>query len=163
MFLLRYKLTETGAYQAPYVLSPGPTAVDYPPRRLFVEKEVQDGGSILQRPIWDSRPRRWIWKGYHPRIPVYERQWAELERHDTLSRLRRGEPATVQIWEDESTVGGFGKTTDGLAPNMVSHTNLQWTTVRFVQVSRDPRDNGGLVVYEESVVEFRIAGDYTDF
>jgi hypothetical protein len=104
----------------------------------------------------DGRPRRWIWKGYRPTIAMYETQWKFLETLDVFARLERGEPSTVQIWEDESTVGGFGLTTDGLEPDMVAHSNIKWTTVRFVQVDRDPKDDGGLVVYDQSVIEFRI-------
>jgi hypothetical protein len=154
MFLVR--CTNEGETRV-LTLSPGPTEVEYPERFHFTSRSTQDGAVVIQRPPLDERPRRWVWKGYRPWQTDYELQWKELESLETRTRSLAGNSPIVEIWEGETDQGGFGALTSGAEPDFETFSNLRWTRVRFVQVSRTTRKGGGSVVYEDSVVEFRIA------
>ena len=144
-------------------LHPRPTAVSYPERRLFKRRDTKDGSSVISRPIADSRPRQWIWKAYRAWQVEFNNQWALLVSLETKARLQNGLSATVQIWENETTEGGFGDTTGG-APDVLTYSNLKWTTVKVIQVDRKLRDNGGPVTYDTSTFEFCIEdSNYTSF
>jgi hypothetical protein len=144
MFWLRYETAE-GVLET--ALNPAPMFVEYPPRRLFKERVTQDGAVVVQRPLRDHRPRRWIWQGYGPAHEPFATQWQLLETLEYRARLEAGLPGTVEIWEDVSGIGGFDRTD---APG-----GRIYTKVKILQTNREPRREGGPVVYE-STVEFRI-------
>ena len=159
-FLIRYSTdVSPGSTYTVMVLNPGPTEVEYPPTREFNKRVTQDHAVVIQRPIKDSRERKWIWKGYRPTMAVYENQWQALLTLE--ARARQLDTPTknpiIQIWEDESDEGGFGETTNGAAPDLVGYTNIQWTQVKFLQVHRTTRKGGGPVIYDDSFIEFVIA------
>jgi hypothetical protein len=149
MFWLRYQVRDGGGnlvtVETP--LDPAPTDVEYPETRHIKQATTQDGATIVQRPLRDPRVRKWRWTGHQTETEPYATQWALLASLETRARVLAGLPATVEIWEDVSGIGGFDRM-DG--------ANRQYTTVRFLQVDRAPRKGGGPVVYE-SVVEFIIA------
>jgi hypothetical protein len=147
MFWIRYKDTANGSYTT-MTLSPGPTTVSYPEKRDFKVQVTPDGAVVVSRPMRDSRPRRWIWKRYRPWIATYENQWMVLESLEYRTRLLAGKYPIVEIWEDESTIGGF----DG----MVDASTKKWTKAKFLRVERTVNDSGGPVIYEESFIEFMI-------
>lgn len=149
-FLVRYT---DGSGTHTLRLHPRPTAINYPERRLFKRRDTKDGASVISRPVADSRPRQWIWKGYRAWMAEFNEQWLILKSLETKARLQDGLSATVLIWEDETTEGGFDTTTAG-DPDLITYSNLVWTTVRFIQVDRKLRDSGGPVIYDTSTVEF---------
>lgn len=171
-FLLRYRTDTAGAvWSDVQTLSPNPTEVEYPETRELNVRTTQDSAVIIQRPLADSRVRKWIWKGYRASITVYETLWNNFKALEARARdLSDPEPtapftlyvdsltkiATIQIWENITNEGGFGKTDDGLPPEP-GHGNLVWTTVKLIQVHRKSRSGGGTVTYETSTVEFVIA------
>jgi hypothetical protein len=150
MFFIRYKDTETGEYQQ-LTLTPGPTTVQYPEKRQFKLQVTPDGAAVISRPMRDNRTRRWVWKRYRPWIATYENQWDKLEKLEYRTRLRAGKPPIVEVWEDESTIGGFNE--------MLNASTKKWTRVKFLRVERTIADGGGSVIYEESFVEFVIVDD----
>lgn len=156
MFLVRHATNAAGTAFAVIQLVPGPTEVDYPERRDQNVQRTQDRSVVIQRPVSDGRPRKWIWRGYPSRVVTYESLWRALMPLDSRSRMEAGLPASIYIWESESGEGGFDETTNGQAPNLVNYYNLRWTKVRFLQVTRKSRKGGGPVHYDESVIEFVI-------
>lgn len=158
MFLIRYFQPSVG----PTVVSlvPRPTSVDYPDIRFYRTKTSKDGVPIIQRPLRDSRVRKWIWEKYKKKVPNYDAQWQFLETLDAQARWDAGLGDTrVEIWENDSDSGGFGDTTDNLTADTVTYVNLKWTKVQFLQVTRHARSGGGEVVYDQSVVEFVVDDD----
>jgi hypothetical protein len=125
-----------------------PAEVEYPPAEAVTVRTSQDGNVILQRPLRDSRPRKWIWNGYGPNHSAFAAQWALLQSLGTRKRLEGGLSPTIGIWEDVSGAGGFDRM-DG--PSKV------YTTVRFVQVTRKPEGSGPVRYTAE--VEFYLADD----
>lgn len=155
-FLVKYT---TGTGTTVLSLHPRPTSVSYPERRTFKKKDTKDGAVVLARPLRDSRPRQWIWKGYRQWITGYAALWETFKTLDTKARVEASLSPTVQIWEDETGPdSGFGLTTGG-APDLVAYANLIWTTVRIIQVTREMRDNGGPLTFEKSIVEFTVEDD----
>lgn len=150
MFFVRYQNTSGGAFTT-LSLMPGPTDVEYPDARLYKPVNTQDGAVVVQRPLRDDRPRKWIWKGYRDSdlMAAYKNQWATLSTLEYRYRLQHNLPATVQIWEDETGIGGFNLLDGGGAKI--------WTTVKFLQVQRTIRPGGGFVIYDASTIEFVIA------
>lgn len=157
MFWIRYKDWQDGVQvDVEMSLRPGPTEIDYPEMRTYKLQVTQDGAIVIQRPLRDSRPRSWSWKGYPPVIATYENQWKRLETLEYRARLADSLPGYVEVWEDVTGVGGFDKV-DGSG-------NRIYTKVKFLQVNRTPRKGGGLVTYEDSTIEWVIADDqYTSF
>lgn len=152
-FLIRYEHASLGTQTVK--LSPRPTEVEYPEHRLFKSTPTQDGATVLQRPLRDSRTRKWIWKGYRNYITAYKNLWTLLVSLETRARRQAGfTDTTVLIWEDETGVGGFDRTTNGAAPDTVNYSNLTFTRVRIIQANRTPRDGGGPITYDTSMVEF---------
>lgn len=150
---IRYKDTEAGAYTEVEV-RPRPTAVDYPDRRSYKIQPTEDGANVVQRPLRDSRPRRWIWKDYNNRIPAYVSLWALLETLEYRYRVNNGLWPLVEIWEGETGTGGF----DDLNGNGTK----KYTVVKLLQVQRKVRDDGA--AYGESTIEFVIEDPtYSDF
>jgi hypothetical protein len=138
-------------------LSPGPTNVEYPDFRLFNARTTQDNAVIVQRPLQDDRTRSWIWNGYRPTIPGYQAQWDILAALEARRRLQAGRNPIIQIWENETgNAGGFGETTDSLAPDLSTFTNIKWTSVKILQATRRIRPGGGVVTFTDSLLEFRI-------
>lgn len=155
MFAIRYKNTSDGPYTTLH-LHPGPTEVDYPEKRLFSTKNSQDGNVIIQRPMKDHRPRRWIWRGYRSYMPVYAAQWKRLEELEYQTRLENGKYPYVEIFEDVTDKGGFGRRDES--------DNPVFTQVKIIQVDRELRDGGGPVTYDTSYIEFVITDpDYREF
>lgn len=152
-FWIRYK-DANGVYQE-ITLSPGPTAVEYPDARLFKMHSTQDGATVIQRPLRDSRSRKWVWNGYRSYILPYENQWKVLESLDYRERAKAGLEPTIQVWENESGIGGFNATSGG---------NKVWTTVKVVHVNRVLRGGGGPPTFDVSSFEFVLAdGTFTAF
>jgi hypothetical protein len=140
-------------------LHPRPTEVVYPERRSFKKRDTKDGGTVINRPLADARPRQWIWRRYRLWIYEYRVQWELLQSLDCKERWQNSLEPTVQIWENETGGdSGFGETTGG-DPDLVAYTNLVWTTVRFIQVSREIAKGGGPVTFDTSTVEFVIEDD----
>jgi hypothetical protein len=155
MFFIRYRDSTNGPW-IQFTLAPGPTTVTYPERRAFQLRVTPDGATVISRPMRDSRTRRWVWKRYRPRLTTYETQWRTLESLEYRTRLLAGKPPIVEIWEDESTIGGFSR--------MADSTTKEWTKVKFIRVERTIADGGGPVVFEESFIEFTIEDDsYSEF
>lgn len=158
MFLIRYYQPIVG--NTVVALVPRPTSVDYPDVRLFRTKTSKDGATIVQRPMRDSRVRKWIWEKYKKKVPNYDVQWTLLETFDCQSRWEAGFADTrIEIWENDSDSGGFGDTTDGAVADTVTYINLKWIKVQFLQVTRHVRPGGGEVVYDQSTVEFVVDDD----
>lgn len=166
MILVRYYDTSVSTYLVAQI-RPGFGGVDYPGNRLFERKSSRDHAVIVQRPMLDDRPRRWIWTAYRESMPLYRILWDLLSSLEIKNRLEAGyTDPRVQIWEDETASGGFGHTTDGNPPDLVAYTNLRWTWVKFLQVDRTVRDakSGALLTFDETFVEFVISDpDYKFF
>lgn len=163
MFLIRYYDAETATHVV-RKLRPHPTEVEYPEGDEYRSQVTPDGAVVIQRPMRDSRLRRWVWKRYRPTIAAYEVQYQLLKTLTAKELWRRGQAeVTVQIWEDVTDEGGFGhyegEGEDGVEPDLVYFTNLIWTQVKLVNVYRKTRKGGGVVVYDDTVVEFVIADD----
>lgn len=152
-FLIQYEDGGTQTFQ----VTPGPDTVEYPPKRHYNIQETPDGEPVIQRPVYDGRERKWMWHGYPARLTQFANLWATLETLEARARINSSLSPYVKVWENESTVGGFGETTDQLDPDLVGYSNLQWTTVKIVQATRELRQKAGLPVYERSELEFRIA------
>ena len=90
----------------PLVLTPGPTEVDYPEFRLYTARQTQDSSLVIQRPLNDPRPRRWIWKGYRQSVPNYEDLFDDLKLLEARQLDADGYSPIVQLWENESDEGG---------------------------------------------------------
>lgn len=154
-FWVRFKDTSGGAYTT-LTLYPGPTDVEYPERRSMTTTATVDGATVVQRPLRDSRPRKWVWKGYRPTLAGFESQWNTLLSLEYATRLAQGKYALVEIWEDVVPEGGFNRL-DG-------SQNKIWTTVKFLRVDRVPRKGGGEVAYDDSYIEMVIEDtNYTGF
>ena len=151
-FLIQYTEDSTPTV---LVLSPGPTEVDYPDYENLTTKQTQDHAVVIQRPIHDSRERKWIWKRYRPAAGNYETQWVTLLSLQARRRHQNAEDPVVEIWEDE-TVGenGFDLTDDGEPPDLVTYTNIVWTQVKFIRVYRKSQKGGGPIIYDDSIMEF---------
>lgn len=153
MFQVRY-VDALGDTQT-LTLLPGPTEVEYPEKRNMATRPTQDGAVVIQRPLRDPRSRKWVWRGYRNYIHPYETQWENLEQLEARYRQLHLLDPVVEIWEDESTIGGFDRM-DG--------AEKVFTKVKFIRVERVPRPGGGLVVYDHSTIEFLIVDpSYTDF
>ena len=144
MFQIRYKATQGGAYTT-LTLNPAPSAVEYPERRAQKVHATQDGGIVVQRPLRDSRPRKWHWTNYPANYAAYASQWATLKALEYRTRLEAGQWPLVEVWED---------TTDGGFDRMDGATQV-WTVVKLLRVDRTVRGSGP-VVYSDSVLEFVI-------
>lgn len=157
-FLIRYSTDAApGSSYTVLELSPGPTEVEYPDYREMTLKHTQDHAVVIQRPIKDSRERKWVWKRYRPQAANYEAQWATLRTLEARQRDLDGKNPVVQIWEDETIgEGGFSDTTDDLTPDLVTYTNIAWTEVKFTQVHRKSQKGGGLIIYDDSWIDFVI-------
>jgi len=157
-FLIRYSTDAApGSTYTILELSPGPTEVDYPEAREYNIRTTQDHNIVIQRPIKDSRVRKWLWKNYRSNIIGYNSLWTALVALESRQRDIDGKNPVIQIWENETGEGGFDETTDQLAPDLSGYTNIEWVQVKFLQVTRKSRSGGGPVKYDESVVEFVIA------
>lgn len=146
MFWIQYKDAHNDTIEIPLI--PSPTEVDYPPSRDFEARKTQDEALVIQRPLVDSRPRKWIWRGYPPRIISYETQWQLLKTLDCKERHANGLSPIVGVWEDVVTDSGFGRK-DG--------SSRLYTKVKFILVDRTPKPGGGLIAYDTSMVEFQIS------
>lgn len=156
-FIIRTRLTEGGP-TTDIVVRPHPSSVEYPERRLFSREETPDGATIIQRPLIDTRPRKWIWENYRSNIPGYEALWQQLLTTDYRYRLQNGLYPYVEIWEDETGAGGFERyEEDGV-------TKL-FTRVKVVQITRNEvRAGGNYPVFENSVFEFHPSdSSYSEF
>lgn len=163
MFLIKYGTDAANTVFTTLKLAPQPTEVDYPERRNVNVKSSKDGSAILQRPLRDSRPRKWVWVGYNPLIATYENQWTTFQTLDAKARAEAGLNPVIYIWENDSVEGGFDRLSSGTDPDP-TYSNVIWTAVKFVQVTRKSRKGGGLTKYDESIIEFVIEdGAYTRF
>lgn len=165
MFLIRYNDPPVG--ESIYRLSPFPTGVDYPEGDLINVQSSQDNNIVIQRPIRDDRPRKWVWNSYRSTVPRYEAQYQFLRSITEKSLWNDGNLImTVDVWEDESGVGGLDRFDATLfsAPDEAGLSNLIWTTARVSNVYRTSPKKGGPPVYDETVMEFYIQdAAYTDF
>lgn len=104
-----------------------------------------------------AAPRRWVWRMYPASHAAYRSLWTLLESLSAKARWESGNADPyVEIWENETDEGGFGGTTNTLEPDLINYTNLKWTRVRFLLVSRRSRRGGDLPCSEESLVEFSV-------
>lgn len=153
-FYVRWQEVTAGAYTE-FTLFPGPTGVEYPPRRIVNTRTGPDGNVVVQRPMRDDRMRKWVWNRYRDNVPGYHTMWPILEALEYRTRLEANKPPHVEIWEDVTLAGGFGKLTGGVT--------RVWTKVKFLQVHRTMASGAGSI-YEESYIEFIIDDvTYTGF
>ena len=131
----------------PLELTPGPTEVEYPDFRLYNARQTQDSSLIIQRPLNDPRPRKWIWKNYRQSVPNYESQFDDLKLLEARQLDADGYSPIIQVWENESDEGGIGGGTEG---------SPTWVDAKILQVHRRTRKGGGIVVYDETWIEFII-------
>jgi hypothetical protein len=112
-----------------------------------------DSAVVLQRPLRDGRPRRWLWRGHNAHDAAYVTQWATLAGLDARTLALPGLPPTLGIWEDVSGTGGFDRMNSG---------NRVYTDVTVTQATRTAR--GGGPTSWESVLEFYVTDPtYTDY
>lgn len=153
-FRVRWQDVDAGAYTT-ITLLPGPTGVEYPPRRNYTSRMGPDGNVVVQRPMRDDRVRKWFWSRYRDNVAGYSSMWPLLETLEYRTRLEANKPPHVEIWEDVTLAGGFGNTTAGPVP--------VWTKVKFLQVHR-VMAAGTVRVYDESFIEFIVEDPaYTGF
>jgi len=145
MFWIRYQERDGRIVELP--LNPAPSAIEYPDKRSQKVLTSQDGAVIVQRPMRDARPRKWLWRGHGPTAEPYASQWKILEGLEYRYRVENALPPSVGVWEDVSGVGGFARL-DGNGQRV-------YTTVKVTEVDRTPRQGGGPVIYE-SVLSFYI-------
>lgn len=145
-FFIRYADASNNLIVLP--LSPAPSDVDYPEKRLFKRQITQDNAVVIQRPMRDARLRKWIWQGYRSNLLQYENQFQILVTLEYRARLEAALTPTVEIWEDESGIGGFDRV-DGLG-------NKIWTTVKLIQVDRKLRKGSAIPTFDETYIEFQI-------
>lgn len=138
-FQIRYRDNELSPWTE-LTLSPQPQSVEYPERHAAKIRTTPDGAIVIQRPMRDSRPRTWHWRGYRSTHAAFEAQWATLVSLYTRNRLAAGLEATVQIKENEVAESGLA----------------DWVTVKITEVERHPRPTGGVPVYDARLV-FHIA------
>jgi hypothetical protein len=163
-FLVRYGSVPIG-FTTVLPIHPRPTEVEYPEFRSFKSKVSKDGSVVIQRPLKDSRPRKWAWKRYRPYMTEFMNMWAVLESLETKAMWDAGfADPTIEIWEDETGKGGFGTTTDGFPPDLITYTNLVWTKVKIIQAHQAIASGGGPVVFDTSFIDFIIVDeDYSSF
>ena len=155
MFLVRWQDAPNGPFTQ-LSLHPGPTDPAYPEeRRKQTLLTTQDENVVVQRPLRDPRMREWVWVNARPTHLPYEDQWKVLESLEYRARLRAGKVPTVQVWEDVTDAGGFGR--------VDAQGNRVWTTVKALKVQRTPRKGGGTLVYETSVFGFVVADSSFDW
>lgn len=159
MFLIRY---HNGTTNVVLQVRPKPTNVVYPEKRIFTEETTQDGSVVIQRPNRDHRTREWIWTNYPLRLQQYRELWETLETLDVKVRLIAGLIPTVEIWENQTGNGGFDGLTSGTDPDLVTYSNLDWTTVKIIHVTREHRDGGGPSAYASSRVVFKVVDEAWD-
>lgn len=158
-FALRYSTDAApGSTFVILTLSPNPTEVEYPDTREFNARITQDSAVIIQRPLNDSRTRKWSWKNYRRSISAYESQWQILLTLEARQRDLDGKAPIVELWENVTEEGGLGELTDANPPDLTEpSTNIVWTKVKLLQVHRRARSGGGVVTYDDSTIEFIIA------
>lgn len=142
-FQVRHKLAN-GTY-AVATLRPHPTDVEYPKRYDYETVASEDGAVTVDRPLHDSRERRWIWKAYRETVPGYTDLWTLLQSFDARTRAKAGLEPTVQIWEDESGIGGFDR---------MSGDDRVYTVVKILLTDRTLRPGGGPPIYDETFLSF---------
>src|SRR5262245_24129655 len=108
MFSIRYENDAGNRVTA--MLAIAPSDVDYPETRAFKALTSQDGRIVIQRPLMDERPRKWIWRGYGPSHSAFATQWSLLETLEQRRRLEARLPPIIEIYENVSGVGGFNRT-----------------------------------------------------
>jgi len=121
-----------------------PSHVDYPDRRNFKTLETLDGNVIVQRPLRDSRPRRFVWRNLPLKSAEYSAQWELLRTFDYRHRLSSGLYPYVGVWEDETGAGGLARM-DGSSRIL--------TLAKILQVSRSAEPH----FFPETFIEFWIA------
>ena len=171
MFLVRYATNAAGTTFAVARITPAPLEAIYPEdTRSLNTLTTQDGFNVIQRPSVDNRPREWGWVGYRPETPGYAALWTLLLSLDAKQRRINGLPQTIQIWEGITGAGGFGDLTSGTVPDTATAiatggvSNLKWTTVRVVQVTRLVDRSSGMVRYDRTFIRFFIEDSlYTYF
>lgn len=127
-----------------HVLLP-PSNVDYPAGDDIRVLTTLDGAAVVQRPLLDSRPRRWIWRNLPMRDSEYSAQWDLLRTFGYKYRLSSGLYPFVGVWEDETGAGGLDRMDGG---------NRVFTPVKIVQVARIAEPN----FYPETYIEFYLRG-----
>jgi hypothetical protein len=153
VFQVRWQETVGGPYTT-LTLVPMPVAKEYPERRALNVRVGQDGNVVVQRPMKDDRPRKWVWERMSDRVPAYTSMWTSLKALEYRTRLQANKPPLVEIWEGVTDEGGFGR---------LSGSTRIFTKVKFLQVHRVMASGAGSV-YEQSFVEFYIEDStYTEF
>jgi hypothetical protein len=153
-FLVRYYNSGTSAYVVAKI-TPGPSSVEYPEAGEYDLQRPRDGGAVVQRPQKDGRLRKWFWAGYRDHVPGYPALWTLLKllKYSTRHAAGYSDPR-VQIWDGVTGTGGFGLTTNGADPDLVTYTNIKWTWVKVLRVDRKVRDGSGHPTWESTYIEF---------
>lgn len=133
-------------------LMPKPTRVVYPTEPLAQYLETSGGNVIQQQPNLDSRRRAWEWVGYPGWWVNYQALWSKLEPLRSRYRAAAGLNPHVYLKEDESQELCLITPVDA---DTVTRTFPYWK-VRVLGVSRTLRDDGGLVRYEVTRLDFII-------
>ena len=152
MFWIRY--TDALGATTERALEPAPTAIDYPEASLYKVLPTQDGSIVVQRPLHDACPRKWIWNGFGQPDASFVSQWTVVKACEYRARIRAALSPTIEIWEDSTGAGGFDRL-DALGAKV-------WTKVKLLQVTRKPSGPGPLR-FESSVTFYVSDPDYDQY
>jgi hypothetical protein len=132
-------------------LTPKPSAVEYPESSPHTAIPTVDGATVIQRPLVDTRVRRWLWYNYPRSHQEFASLWSLLESLETRTRFDQGLTPWVYVWEDLSGTGRFDRKVAG---------DEIFSRVRVVRVERTARPGGGPVIYDRAAFEFRVEDAY---
>src|ERR1041385_1492730 len=88
-------------------LSPGPTWISYPDHFYNTVKTSKDGNAIVQVPVKDARPRRWVWSNYRSSVPKYNDLFQQIINFHYKFRQNQGKSPWVYIRDTESLNLGY--------------------------------------------------------
>jgi hypothetical protein len=149
-FHVRWKDAPTGEYTEKE-LTPWPTTVEYPPRRTYNLHTSKDGVTVVQRPIRDARPRKWLWDVLRKDSATFASLWAVLDVLEWRNRVKAEKYPYIEIWEDVTGIGGFDRWTEEENPE---DRQKIWTRAKVLDLDRIIRPNGGPVIYAPVTMTF---------
>jgi len=135
------------------ILSPAPTYVEYPDRFDHTIKDSQDGNPVIQAPLVDNRPRRWIWTRYRPDTRQYSTTFDKLWNLHWKLRLEATPAKSEWVYLKEDVTGNLDKRVWNAG--QWEHQN-DFVRVKVVDVTQNVAREGGTVKYDETVLEFLI-------
>ncbi len=135
------------------LLSPGPSAVEYPDVGLGAVIDTADGRVVLQIPSKDNRHRAWIFNGMRAWMQKYQTLMPILERTRSRYRLQGGRSPYVYLCDAET--GELDKQIEWDTDIDGVVRTKGWVRCRVFRVSKKVR-NAGDVVYDEIRMSFVI-------